>query len=116
MLVQVLRKALDLPISDKGTDLSSAHQRQDKPDEYCCSYQLGHIYVGFSAQGVKYTLCPVGEVELLENEAVAPNGMRGKRGKLTKLFVIASGFHLCLFVSGCLPLVTLFLKQQYHFR
>ena len=52
-------------------DLSSAHQRQDKPDEYCCSYQLGHIYVGFGAQGVKYTLCPVGEVELLESEAVA---------------------------------------------
>ena len=60
-----------MPISDKGTDLSSAHQRQDKPDEYCCSYQLKHIYVGFSAQGVKYTLCPVGEVELRESEAVA---------------------------------------------
>ncbi len=60
-----------MPIPDKGIHLSLAYHHQCKPNEYYHPYQLGHIYIGFSAQGVKYTLCPVGEVELLESEAVA---------------------------------------------
>ena len=79
----MFRESQNLPIFDKGVELAPAHQ--DKPDEYRCPYQLGHIYAGIGAQGMEDVLCPASKVYFLESKAVErPEDGSGLKPHLVK--------------------------------